>query len=62
MQIIKSLNPVVVELSNEDITIMHLAFYEYRGLLKKDKKLRKDKKQKRLKGVSRMITLVDLLL
>lgn len=62
MQIIKPLNPTLVELSDEDITIMHLAFYEYRDLLKRDKKLRKDKKCERLARVSRMITLVDLLM
>lgn len=62
MQIIKPLNPVVVELPDEDITIMHLAFYEYRDMLKRDNKLRKDKKRARLKRVSRMITIVDLLI
>ena len=56
------MHPVVIELSNEDITIMHLAFYEYRDILKKNKNLCKNKKCERLKGVSRMITLVDLLL
>ena len=62
MQIIKPMNPILVELSDDDITIMHLAFYEYKDLLKKDRKLRKDKKRERLVRVHRMITLIDLLM
>ncbi|MCD4813945.1 hypothetical protein K8S19_09675 [bacterium] len=62
MQILKSYAPIMVELSDEDITIMHLAFYEYRDFLKKDKKLALNKRKKRLENVGRMITLVDLLL
>ncbi|MCK5243424.1 hypothetical protein KAR34_13325 [bacterium] len=62
MQILKPTNPILVELSDEDITIMHLAFYEYKDLLKRDTKLRKDKKCERLTRVRRMITLVDLLM
>jgi hypothetical protein len=41
---------------------MHLAFYEYKDVLKRDKKLRKDKRRARLKDVSRLISLVDLLM
>ncbi|MCD4813212.1 hypothetical protein K8S19_05920 [bacterium] len=62
MEIINPRSPLVVELSDEDITLMHLAFYEYRDYLKKNRALRKDKKRWRMKKLGKLIVLVDLLM
>lgn len=62
MEILKSHSPIVVQLSYEDITLMHLAFYEYKDWVKKNKMMKKDKKRRRLREMSRLITLVDLLM
>lgn len=62
MQVLKSLSPVIMELSYEDITILHLSLYQFKDWLKHTDKINKLKKRKRMQEVSRMITLVDLLL
>ncbi len=62
MQIIKPYYPLIVELSEDDVTIMHLAFYEYKDLLKKDRQLSVQKRRARMQKVCKMINLVDLMM
>jgi hypothetical protein len=62
MQILKSTRPVVVELSRDDIAVIHLALYQYKTWLKYDKTFDKHSRRKRLVGVNRMKALVDLMM
>lgn len=59
MEIVRPNLPFLVELRDDDITIMHLAFYEYSDILKKNKQINSDKKRKHLQKINRMIALVD---
>jgi hypothetical protein len=62
MQILKIGDPVIAELSREDITAMHFGLEQYKTWLKHLKGVNKNTKRKRLRHVNRMIVLVELLI
>lgn len=62
MQILKSYNPIVLELDSDEICIIHFALYQMKDWLKHTDKVSKKRKRIRLKRVNKMITLVDLLI
>jgi len=62
MEILNSFNPVVVTLCHEDVRTLHLALYDYKDGLKRNKALKKDIKRARLRNATKLIVLIDLLL
>lgn len=62
MQILKPMNPIILELTEDDLTLMHLSFYEFKDFLMKTRQIKKEKKQSYTKQLTKIIHLVDLLM
>jgi hypothetical protein len=60
MQIVKSSFPLLVEIDDIDITLFHLALYEYKEHMKKTNKSKR--KRKLYQDLNRLIALVDLMM
>lgn len=53
---------ILLEITPDEMLVIHCALYQWKACLKYTKLLDKDKKRQKLARLNRMITLVDLLI
>lgn len=58
----KTLDKTLLEITPDEMLVIHCALYQLKTWLKYTKELDKARKRKRLARLNRMITLVDLLI
>jgi hypothetical protein len=58
----KTMEKILLEITPDEMLVIHCALYQWKACLKYTKLLDKDKKRQKLARLNRMITLVDLLI